>query len=120
MDTKEMIAVMQAAIDGKPIQYRRKGDIDWKVASPHWNWDGCEYRVKPEPKYRPFRDAAEFKPHRERWLTWKCGGNAISRVVGVNTSMVWIGTETRGRIWADAFRVVEFDDGSPFGVRDAD
>lgn len=59
MTTKEKIAIMQAYEDGKAIQYLYYGvwtDID----VPCWNWAKCQYRVKPEPKLRPYKDAAEF------------------------------------------------------------
>jgi hypothetical protein len=47
-----MIAVMQAAVDGKQIEWRealsRQG---WRPATePWWNWSEFEYRVKPEPR----------------------------------------------------------------------
>ena len=51
-DINRMIAVMQAAKEGKAIQSRRSDycDIDenWKdTPEPIWNWDTYDYRVKP-------------------------------------------------------------------------
>lgn len=60
----ELSPIILAFAEGKPIQYRIKGnetanwnDIDknYHEFSPH----SFEYRIKPEPKYRPFRDAEE-------------------------------------------------------------
>ena len=54
--TAEKIAVMQAAIDGKAIEYRPPDYKDWHTLThPSWNWERCEYRVKPEPKVTYFR-----------------------------------------------------------------
>lgn len=49
-ETKAAIEVMQAAVDGKPIQWRPRHldnweDIDHDVIL--WSWDDDEYRVKP-------------------------------------------------------------------------
>ena len=54
-DIDHMIAVMQAAKEGKAIQYRARGnrgtDENWGDApSPIWNWAKYDYRVKPEPR----------------------------------------------------------------------
>lgn len=46
-----MVAVMNAAKEGKEIQRRCAGDKGWNDASrPAWNWVDFEYRVKPEPR----------------------------------------------------------------------
>lgn len=46
---KEMIAVMQAAEEGKSIQRRNRDLEQWEDCLPAWNWYNCEYRVKIEP-----------------------------------------------------------------------
>lgn len=50
--TAEKIAVMQAHLDGKTIQYRSKTSAgNWfSHPNPEWNWEDCEYRVKTEPR----------------------------------------------------------------------
>jgi len=48
MDTKEKIKVMQAYVDGRPIQYKLNCESDWADTSiPIWNWYDCQYRIKP-------------------------------------------------------------------------
>ena len=55
-DIDHMIAVLQAAKEGKAIQYRARGnrgtDENWGDAPrPIWNWATYDYRVKPaEPR----------------------------------------------------------------------
>lgn len=53
MNTKEMIAVMQAYDEGKTIQVRFADyESDWgPCPKPIWNWNDFEYRIKPEPRY---------------------------------------------------------------------
>lgn len=57
-ETKERIAVMQAYVDGKQIQVK-SSDSKWAdVPQPSWSINE-NFRVKPETKYRPFKDADE-------------------------------------------------------------
>ena len=50
-ELRKNIAVMQAALDGKEIQWRDKECPDeWQVSKNHYfDFVGNEYRVKPEP-----------------------------------------------------------------------
>ena len=64
---KEFYPVLQAFAEGKIIETRRKQssvkgtDIpnDWTEMKEIEFWNNTEYRVKSEPKYRPFNDAEE-------------------------------------------------------------
>lgn len=61
--TAKKIAVMQAYVDGKSIEYERRSDSGkWRnVSQPQWDWVEMRYRVKPEISYIPFTfDDAEF------------------------------------------------------------
>lgn len=58
-ETAERIKIMQAYVDGKRIQYAEDDTDVWhNIDEPDWYSD-YEYRIKPEPKYRPFKDADE-------------------------------------------------------------
>ena len=57
-EAKEMLPIIQAWADGKTIQVKEKGRwvelcIDDFTRSPD------RYRIKPEPKYRPFKTQEE-------------------------------------------------------------
>ena len=57
-EAKEMLPIIQAWADGKTIQVKEKGRwvelcIDDFTRSPDM------YRIKPEPKYRPFKTQEE-------------------------------------------------------------
>lgn len=58
---KEMIEVMQAYDRGEQIQVKTTNKkCDWEdVKEPYWQWNFCDYRVKPK-KYVPFDTAEEF------------------------------------------------------------
>ena len=41
---------MQAALDGKDIEFVGNLTAEWTTASaPIWEWDTYDYRIKPEP-----------------------------------------------------------------------
>jgi len=50
--TQEMIEVMQAHIRGEQIEIRGLADgSQWSERNtPRWNWEVCDYRVKPKPR----------------------------------------------------------------------
>jgi len=50
MKTIEIIEVVQAYLDGKTIQCKKKSGTTWGITHrPYWNFDLMEYRVKPDP-----------------------------------------------------------------------
>jgi hypothetical protein len=47
--TKEKIAIMQAFIEGKTVEYCYQDTKEWsKIDSPAWDWIGCDYRIRVE------------------------------------------------------------------------
>ena len=60
-EIKELLPIMQAWAEGKAIQFRKKGTSEWvdfyeddlRVSSAYY------YRIKSEPKYRPFKTQEE-------------------------------------------------------------
>lgn len=59
-ETAERIKIMQAFVDGKQIEFTDCMGRWCEAKNPSWNWDSeRKYRIKPEPKYRPFKDAEE-------------------------------------------------------------
>jgi len=60
---REAGATMIAWADGKSIQYRQRDQSEWFDIEPactatilSWDWDEFDYRVKPEPKLRPWTE----------------------------------------------------------------
>ena len=48
MDTKEMIEVMQAYVDGEKIEAKRDRGEWEEICQPLWDWYEYHYRVKPQ------------------------------------------------------------------------
>ena len=94
---RENISLCLLHTDGRVLQQ----------GGPMWE-DLIEQVV--EPKYRPFANAAEFDPYRDRWII---DGTSRLKVVWYSdaslcTSKIWY--------WKEAFERFTFEDGSPFGV----
>lgn len=51
MTTQEKIAVMQAHVDGKKVQFKLAKASAWSDCTvPLWGWSEYDYRIKPEPR----------------------------------------------------------------------
>ena len=59
-EAAELLPIIQAFAEGRDIEYRTKGfNENWKKVTqiPALSFKSFEYRIKPEPIYRPFKDA---------------------------------------------------------------
>jgi len=80
-------------------------------------------KIEKPAKYRPFKDAEEYRPHRDRWLTRKDKSDlthvdGACRVVAYCDTHVWWsdGRSSTYKDELDSGRCFD-DDGTPFGVR---
>ena len=84
-------------------------------------WNNTEYRIKPEPKFRPFKDAeecyAEMQKHQPfGWMKFKdteCGYYMLTSVA----SQVVIGFNETPFSYKKVFEDYTFANGTPFGVK---
>ena len=74
-DLKEQIEIMTHYLNGGEVECVEKGNDNWEIATkPLWNWDDCEYRIKPEKE----------KVTIEKWL---CSDNQGGLVVIETTNI---------------------------------
>ena len=128
-DIKKFMPLMQAMLEGKTIQ-RHLDDMGWVYTDKIFVGDGVSlYRIKPEPRYRPFKTQEE------------CWQEMLN-----HQPFGWLKSKKNGRFhcigevsWSDAFRDVHitystneslahstisvfneytFADGTPFGIRE--
>ena len=120
---KKILPVIQAFIEGKTIQrYDLKKD-DWYDISPNANIDFCyDYRIKPEPKYRPFKNQEEcwneMQKHQPFGWIRNIDIQSLYNIeyVGHNTYGIWINNSI---VYFDAaFNDYNFADGTPFGIKE--
>lgn len=131
-ETKERIAVMQAYVDGKQIQVE-SSDSKWAdVPEPSWSING-NYRIKPQPKYRPFKNAVEcwlemLKHQPFGWVKTIANIPELHNISAIFPSAefpVLLGIdleEGEAREYSlklsEMYDLYTFADGAPFGVKE--
>lgn len=120
---KEFYPFLQAFAEGKIIETRRKPTADnngvtkdgwfefndWTEMKELEYWVNVDYRIKPEPKYRPFKDAkecwAEMQKHQPfGWVKYADKYISISAIDSDNDYEI-------------DFDDYTFADDTPFGVK---
>ena len=125
---KKILPVMQAFVGGKTIQrYDDKKD-DWYDISPNANIDFCyDYRIKPEPRYRPFKNQEEcwgemLKHQPFGWLKSikKQEKVHIGRIFDTPDVVFITLSINEGLNYSSSYLFEEytFDDGTPFGIKE--
>ena len=129
-ELKEAAKVMEAYANGKKIQcnYNCQDNEGWvDTDNPSFNWDKYVYRIKPEPKYRPFKSQEEcwnemLKHQPFGWL--KSIGKQekvhIGRVFDAPDYVLITLSINEGLNYSSSylFDNYTFDDGTPFGVKE--
>ena len=122
-EVKKMLPVLQAFADGKTIESRCiKGDksLWYDDEDPSFDND-LEYRIKPEPKYRPFKDAEECWLEMQKhqpfgWVKWNDVRYNIYVVSSISVCLINGNCENMD--FAYAYQKLTFEDGTPFGVKE--
>lgn len=131
-EAKEFYPILQAFVEGRVIERRTKPSAikgtdvpnDWTEIKDISFWNNTEYRIKPEQKFRPFKDAKEcwqemLKHQPFGWLISQ-NGEVNSLIISMDNEGLVIGDRNNGVIGfvtaTDLFKI-KFADGTPFGVK---
>ena len=133
---KEFYPILQAYAEGKTIETRRKPTTDnngvtkdgwyefnsWTEMKELEYWVNVEYRIKPEPKYRPFKGKkeclAEMLKHEPfGWVKTKSGTHRL--IVLIDEERLMMGAQNTEWSYRTLFNEeFTFVDGAPFGVKE--
>lgn len=125
---KKILPIVAAFVEGKVIQVCSNTGI-WADS------DGISlynlgawpegYRIKPEPKYRPFRDGAEcWETVQKEGFDWvKIKGDPTNLSVGIavvnESNVILSGSRSEDPLdYKEAFEKLIFADGEPFGMKE--
>ena len=127
---KEFYPILQAYAEGKVIESRTKPSFiegtdvpnDWTEMKEIEFWNNTEYRIKPEQKFRPFKNAEEcwqemLKHQPFGWV--KCGERHFS-IVSVDDFYAYLSDTYSSAILLsskNSYKDNTFADGTPFGVK---
>ena len=130
-ETAECIKVMQAYTNGEIIEEKRLSfdSTEWvESIDPTWQWYKFDYRIKPRPKYRPFKNAEECWEEMLKHQPFGWVKNIefeksflIDEVTSIFSDAQIHISAYEGKNW-NSFSTVfynnTFADGTPFGIRE--
>ena len=122
---RKMAEVMLAYAEGKNIQFAPQGTESWQPCkNPMFNFIDYAYKVHPELKYRPFKDAdeclEEIKKHNPLgWVRNKCKERLLINRIDNNGIEVDEGGLCMSFEWAIIDEHIKFVDGTPFGIKES-
>ena len=115
---KEFYPIMQAFAEGRVIECRTKPSFiegldvtnDWMEMKEIEFWKNTEYRIKPEPKFRPFKNAEECwqEMQKHQPFGWVKTDSVYEPILHVNECDDFNAT----------FKYSTFADGTPFGIKE--
>ena len=122
-EVKSVMNIIQAFADGKTIQAIDPYEDEW-VDQAELNFKALfegRYRIKSEPKYRPFKNAEECWKEMQKhqpfgWLKDKNDGHRTLITVVDNEDMMALNGIT-GWDFLSIMNMYVFSDGKPFGVK---
>ena len=128
-EAKNLLPIIQAFAEGKVIEIF-DDEIGWvKKENPKFNLNPDFYRIKPVPKYRPFKSQEEcwnemLKHNPFGWVKSKDKG--YFHLIGLvqwaseleDVMIVFATSEQLARSSRSLFEDFIFADGTPFGIKE--
>lgn len=117
---KDLLPIIQAFAEGKTIEYY--SNDNW-IEDKNFNFidKAQNYRIKPEPKYRPFANAEECWQEMQKhqpfgWLKHKTD-NVYSLISKIDKDCCYFAVNV---YWGfdTLFKTKTFIDGTPFGIKE--
>ena len=121
-EAKSRAELYSALAEGKTIQVLScKGEwIDIKTDELDYLKNYYKYRIKLEPKYRPFKSREECwnEMHKHPDFGWVVAKDSkIMYHVGI-VGFGYLVIDSMTPIFSEAFADYEFTDGAPFGIKE--
>lgn len=122
-EAKVLLPIIQAYAEGKAIESRCiKGDksLWYDDEDPSFDND-FEYRLKPEPRYRPFKNAEECWNEMQKhqpfgWVNYNGYRANIAAVMG--SAITFVNNKGYTLFFQQAFEGCTFIDKQPFGIKE--
>ena len=127
-EAKELLPIIQAFVEGKTIEIR-VGNDSWIKTDEVYGGRNNDYyyRIKPEPKYRPFKDEEEcwnemLKHQPFGWVRAMNAENDYCIIDGVfyseNHDCPIVTMEGESYDYKEMLDIYLFADGTPFGIKE--
>ena len=121
-EIKRRAELYSALAEGKTIQVQNPNGGEWfdvKIETLRSICEELNYRIKPEPKYRPFKGQKECWQEMHKhpdygWLREKESGYLFNTMAVFNSIKIKEGDYDYPLV----FKRFEFLDGTPFGIKE--
>ena len=119
---KELLPIIQAYAEGKTIQVKLSDDFWYEYNGKlKFDLDPQDYRIKPEPKYRPFKSQKEcwnemLKHQPFGWLKGTSNEALYSILEFTNEGCVFAYGPLMPFI--EVYKYYTFADDAPFGIKE--
>ena len=119
-EIREAAKVMEAYANGKKIQYLNDNNEWIDTPNPFFDWHNYVYRIKPQPKYRPFKTQEEcwneMLKHQPFGWVKEISSEMLYLINGISNMSIVIMEDINS--FKKAMNIYEFKDGTPFGIKE--
>lgn len=121
-EAKRRAELYSALAEGKIIQFKQENGewTDLKIDLMCGIAESSKYRIKPEPKFRPFKSQEECwnEMHKHPDFGWVIRSGVYLNISGVYCDTIYTLEDSDGIHFDYAFLELTFTDGAPFGVKE--
>ena len=117
---KEILPIIEAFSKGKTVERFNPCNGEWdELKDPSFDLDNSCYRIKREPKYKPFENQEEcwnemLKHQPFGWVT----DGYYKSTISVKEGSIVLAISSDEYSYKDAVKTFRFVDGTPFGIND--
>lgn len=121
-EAKRRAELYSALAEGKTIQVQNPNGGEWfdvKIETLRSICEEFNYRIKPEPKYRPFKSQEECwnEMHKHPDFGWVVAKDSKIMYHICVVGFGYVVIDSMSPIFSEAFADYEFTDGKPFGIK---
>ena len=109
-EAKELLPIIQEFAEGRPVEFKNYEGEWMKGEYLAFNKPNKDYRIKSEPKYRPFANAEECwqEMQKHQPFGWVKTDEGYEQIWHVN----------KGDDFNATLKTCTFADGTPFGIKE--
>lgn len=122
-EAKRRAELYSALAEGKTIQVQNPNGGEWfdvKIETLRSICEEFNYRIKPEPKFRPFKNQEEcwqeMLKHQPFGWVKEISSEMLYLINGISNDSIAIMEDINS--FKEAMNIYEFKDGTPFGIKE--
>ena len=118
-EARKLLPIIEAYSKGKTIQIKNK-DKWADVVEATFSASPDKYRIKPEQKYRPFKNQEECWKEMQKHQPFGWVKEKVSEMLYLINGISNMGIAIMEDItsFEEAINIYEFKDGTPFGIKE--